>query len=732
MHCPTCGKTYAEGSQRFCDADGSRLISISDDEYRRGKQSVFSTILPIATAADAEPSPYGFGDHSTASMPIAEVQTLYFVDDSEEDIRFVPNERGEFEIADEPDNRVFGRRVDPGDIPAGHIEVGEYDHPSLNTLDFDADEPEGFIGRVVKGRYRVTEFIGEDETGFAYIADDRIVEDRRVVVRLLTGEDLDDVTKSIFAEERVSLSHLTHPNVVRLIDSGEFVDGTPFLISEHIEALNLADILQIHGPLTPERTARLMRQAGNALSDVHNEGILHRDLRPELLLISHTDGGTDQVRISNFGVYDGEPTDENIAYKAPEILDGRIPTLASDIYALGVIAYQTLAGVIPFNGSSVRDILRAQRAGLATMPTDIRPELPQAVDHIFVRALSADPLERFPTAREFGDALYAALTSPAAEDRSAVEPAANSTELSAPVAAAQDIKLPRLSMPRTAKPIVEPTEAQKLAWQRRSPDPVSDGSSSPVRLAIAGLIILAIIAAGVWYYVLRRQAIPEPAPPARAVAAATDSKTSGDVPPAQRSIQQPPNSAAFRNDRTALKGDLYRNFAAFSLYYPAEGWKLAGPEPSVDGRTRGKFLDLARSTTDGKLMEQMLVSYYPSVGTFAEDSAKFPQLVAETNETLKKIIPNYQMVSEGETKLNGGWRAYEVRFQASGTDANGERMNLWGRRIFVPPARPGIRSGFEITLLATSNSPDVRSVDDVGTRGELARILETFEPETSF
>ena len=90
------------------------------------------------------------------------------------------------------------------------------------------------------------------------------------------------------------------------------------------------------------------------------------------------------------------------------------------------------------------------------------------------------------------------------------------------------------------------------------------------------------------------------------------------------------------------------------------------------------------------------------------------------------------MVSEGNTLVNGGWNAYEVRFQGSGTGEKGERLLVWGRRIFVPAARPGVRSGFEITMLATSYADDVRSVDDVGVRDELGTILYTFEPGRNF
>ena len=90
------------------------------------------------------------------------------------------------------------------------------------------------------------------------------------------------------------------------------------------------------------------------------------------------------------------------------------------------------------------------------------------------------------------------------------------------------------------------------------------------------------------------------------------------------------------------------------------------------------------------------------------------------------------MLSEGEIKINGEWRAYEVKFQGGGTSASGEKLIVWGRRLFLPAARPGVRNGFVITMLATSLADDVRSVDDVGVHGELAGVLYSFEPSQSF
>ena len=82
--------------------------------------------------------------------------------------------------------------------------------------------------------------------------------------------------------------------------------------------------------------------------------------------------------------------------------------------------------------------------------------------------------------------------------------------------------------------------------------------------------------------------------------------------------------------------------------------------------------------------------------------------------------------------VNGGWPAYEVKFQGGGTTDKGEKLIVWGRRLFIPAARPGVKNGFEITMLATSYASDVKSVDDVGNKGGLATVLSTFEPGRSF
>ena len=761
MHCPKCGIKYPDGSQRFCDIDGERLSAAGSEVARGARKMVFSGVLSNSESGMAAPLPIEIAISEEDEKINDELMSELFFETEEEDVllwntdesasdpqvevEVIPQFTAAADDEPAPIPSPLPRKVDPADIPAGHIEVdddGDREHPSIKSSDFDPDEPIDFVGRIVKGRYRVTELLREDDTGFAYLADDGLVNGRQVVVRILADEEIDEMTESIFAEERVSLSHINHPNVLRLIDSGQFSNGTNFLISEHSDALTALDILEIHGPLSAVRVAKIIRQAGEALGEVHREGILHRDIRPDNILVTLAENETELVKIADFGVSSGDCNSDNIYYKSPETLDGRIPTVASDIYALGVVAYQLLTGKLPFNGNTEREFLRSLKADLEILPTDIRYDISTDVDDVIEKALSKDPLGRYSTARDFGDALSAALaaTPPtliADEHITVLDEQPDRTKEGAIVPGSN-----RISIPATAS-TEKVQDVDSLAWTRRSPEPPARPDPNWTWVAVAGALTILLIAAGIWYYVLVRQVEPEyrvptdqeAANPANApvITPQTPEQQAEDieVPPPVRSVAQPPNTEFFQNSKQSLKGDLARNFVGFSLFYP-KSWKAAGPQASIDGKTRGKFLDISNNTPDGKLKEQMLISYYASNGTIKEDADKFPRLVKETNETLTKLIPNYQMVSEGNTLVNGGWNAYEVRFQGSGTGEKGERLLVWGRRIFVPAARPGVRSGFEITMLATSYADDVRSVDDVGVRDELGTILYTFEPGRNF
>ena len=772
MYCPKCKENFEEGSRRFCPTDGTRLISEEVEPHGvKNQGGIFADLLPKPKKdegshginADAqkfvvtEPTIDLFQDE-----PAVKEKSEPFFEFSDIEPEFM-NETN-FAAAQQEsyaEPKPFGRKVNLNEIPAGHVDLGDTTRTASIFADFNADEPESFVGRTVKGRYQVTEFLGGDESGLAYLADDKIVDDKMVLVRILLEDDSDEIMSSILAEERVSLSHLTHPDIARLIDSGEFTNGTQFLITEYTDSLSVRDILGIHGRFDEQRAARVIRQASYALNEAHQEGIIHRDIRPENLILATAEGEAEQTKLVNFGASNGEPNPRNAAYKAHEVLDGRITTVSSDIFSLAVVAYEMLTGNMPFRGATAKEIVKEQYAGLTEHPSAIRPELPRAVDEVLDKALSFNTADRYVKTRDFGDAFHNALTEAVKEEEEKREKGEEATDDDTAVSPlplfTSSLPLPVAPIPailavaeaKTAEienkvQILKPLDTRAAAtvvepaWKNRSPEPPQVETSRAKLIGGVGLLILLGLLAFGWFYLVNRPAEPglstetdQASPQAANEPAASPITSDIEVPPLPRNISQPPNTDFYQNNKQNLKGDLLRNFVGFSIYYPKD-WKVNGPQESASVNARGKFLDISKSNADGKLKEQMLVSYYTSKGTFKDDAEKFPQMVKETNETLNKLLPGYQMVSEGEKRINGGWRAYEVKFQGGATSDKGEKLIVWGRRLFIPAARPGVRDGFEITMLATSLADEVRSVDDVGLRGELAAILDTFEPGQNF
>ncbi len=194
-----------------------------------------------------------------------------------------------------------------------------------------------------------------------------------------------------------------------------------------------------------------------------------------------------------------------------------------------------------------------------------------------------------------------------------------------------------------------------------------------------------------------------------------------DSPPLPRQISQPPNTIYFKNSKQNLDSAMMKNFLGFSLYYPKD-WSKA--------ETSTKFLDVSKKASNGFPIEQLLITHYRSLGTMTLDIPTFPKLVEKSNADLKKNLgDNYKVISQGVATIQDGrWKVYEVKFQSSGKNEKGETVMIWGRCLWISVQRAGVQNGFVVTMLATSLSDAVKSVDDVGTQGDLVNILETFEP----
>jgi hypothetical protein len=259
-----------------------------------------------------------------------------------------------------------------------------------------------WLGRQVGGRYRLMSVLGRGGSGVVYEACDEQVERRRVVVKLLHDFwSSEDWMRRRFREEAAVLARLDHPGIVRLIDAGEFEDGRLFLVLPFHEGPTLRDALAA-GPLDSAFAARLLREIGEAVGYAHAKHVVHRDLKPEnILLVRRPDG--EHPLLIDFGIAQvGDPAGPrqttthlmgSAFYMAPEHLLGKAEA-ASDVYSLGVIAWEMLTGARPFDSVSPFALPELQRKGVGDAFYRLRPDLGSAVGRLLTRALAFDAARR--------------------------------------------------------------------------------------------------------------------------------------------------------------------------------------------------------------------------------------------------------------------------------------------------------------------------------------------------
>jgi serine/threonine protein kinase len=284
-----------------------------------------------------------------------------------------------------------------------------------------ADSDESLAGTTIEGRYLVETKLGHGGIGKVYLARDLKLHQRCVVIKVLLEASLDDpyvVTK--FRQEVEALSRIDHPNVVSVLGEGKLHDGKPYIVMQYVDGVTLRSQIPGEG-MDLERAASILKQIGAALEHVHERCIFHRDLKPENILLQSLKGGTEWVKVVDFGIAKVKdsviaPSTVNkvsvgtVLYMSPEQLrGGEAITAASDIYSMAVIAYEMITGRRPFNPSSAPQLLEMHREGVRLNPIDLRPNLSAEARAILLRALSFDPAARYQSAAEFGDQLARAL-----------------------------------------------------------------------------------------------------------------------------------------------------------------------------------------------------------------------------------------------------------------------------------------------------------------------------------
>ena len=270
-------------------------------------------------------------------------------------------------------------------------------------------------GDLIADRYELEEEVGSGGMSSVFCARDRQLE-RRVAIKILheryRGED-EYVER--FRREARAVARLTHPNIVTVIDRGED-DGRQFIVFEYVDGENLKELVERTGRLPLRRALELTLATARGLAFAHENGLVHRDVKPQNVLLS----GEGEVKVTDFGIARSLDVDHGVTqtgtvmgtsnYLSPEQASGQPVTPATDVYSLGVVLWELLTGDVPFPGDNFVAValrhINEQPPPLRELRPDVPPRLAAAVE----RALAKDPSDRFPSMSAFAEELRRCLS----------------------------------------------------------------------------------------------------------------------------------------------------------------------------------------------------------------------------------------------------------------------------------------------------------------------------------
>ncbi len=317
---------------------------------------------------------------------------------------------------------------------ASHVDSCPADNSVLQTAS------ELVQGMIIRGKYEILEKIATGGMAAVYRARHLAFDEIRAikVVRGWLVEDEEFVHR--LRSEAVIARKLKHPNAVRIDDLDQLEDGRPFIVMEYVEGTNLRKVIHDCGALPLPRALNIARQVASALAAAHNLGIIHRDIKPDNIVLQPQPDGSEHVKVLDFGIAKSlggaAPNPVTRAaqtrpglvlctpeYASPEQargsnsaqLDGR-----SDLYSLGVVLYEMITGELPFRSDTPFGIMLAQLNTVPRRASDAKPglNLPESANSLLMKALEKDPAQRFQSAEQMLEAIASIEGKPAAAPRS--------------------------------------------------------------------------------------------------------------------------------------------------------------------------------------------------------------------------------------------------------------------------------------------------------------------------
>lgn len=301
----------------------------------------------------------------------------------------------------------------------GQDEVQESADPSV-PAEPSPDALEPAVGSSIDGRYRVDGVLGRGGMSVVY-AGEHLELQRAVAIKVLDrAQATDPLVVEHFLLEARTASALSHPHIVSVSDLGRLADGRPFLVMPMIIGTDVADLLVSQGPIAPRRVAVLLRGVAAALDFIHSRGLLHRDIKCENLMHVLNEDGTESLLVLDFGIasaslsrirqepgtWSGTPE-----FMAPESFGGASPDRRADVYSLATVAFELIAGALPFYCEDLDALIAAKTHSTArTLLEASGVEFDPQIEAVIARGLAASPKDRYSSAGALVDALAAACT----------------------------------------------------------------------------------------------------------------------------------------------------------------------------------------------------------------------------------------------------------------------------------------------------------------------------------
>ena len=348
-------------------------------------------------------------------------------------------------------------------------------------------------GQKINDRYEIIKTIGEGGMANVYLANDTIL-DRKVAIKVLRG-DLSNDEKFIrrFQREALSVSNLSHPNIVEVYDVGE-EDGQYYIVMEYIEGKTLKQLLKKRETLTLPEVIDIMLQLTDGLAHAHESYIIHRDIKPQNIMI--LDNGL--VKITDFGIAMAlnatQLTQTNsvmgsVHYLPPEQANGKSATIKSDIYSLGILMYELITGSVPFKGDNAVEIaLKHMKEKIPSIRKQ-NPTIPQSVENIVIKATAKNPRNRYDSVKEMHDDLEVCMEKENAK-KVTFEYPENDIDDSEPITKKKEKN-------KIEKPNVEYTEKKEESIEEDILE--TPKKRNTVILLLTGIVLFLLIIAGIFW-----------------------------------------------------------------------------------------------------------------------------------------------------------------------------------------------------------------------------------------